>query len=231
MKSESKSNNKFWNTHRLLLFLIILILVLAAVFLFVCHGDIFSSRQSFVNFINSFGIWSPLITIVLVLLEVIIAPVPGGLLPVATGFVFGPYLGTVYTWLGNVVGSIVVFSLARYFGKPLVEKIADPKKVDFYHDFISKKSYILWILYIIPLFPVDILGLVLGLTKIKFKKFSLVISICFIPNMIILNILGYKLVDIDFTNFSMITFYLTIIIISFLLIWGVKKYYSKDQKG
>ena len=229
MKSENKSKTKFWNLQRIILLVFIVVLIIGSIYLLASHWDIFSSRQGLIDFINSFGVWSPIMTILIVIIEVILAPIPGGFIPIVTGFLFGPILGSIYTWIGNVIGSLVAFWLAHHFGKPLVKHLVKKDKLDYYHDFIFKKQYLIWLLYIIPLFPIDIISFALGLTKIKTKKFVLIMAIGFIPNVVILNYLGYMLVDFDITNFRNIILLVFIVLLVVLVLWGVRSYIKNNK--
>ena len=79
--------------------------------------------QSFDQFINQFGVVAPLVVIGLIAAEVIIAPLPGGWLAIATGYLFGSALGSLYAYIGNVLGATIAFELARALGQPFVRHL------------------------------------------------------------------------------------------------------------
>lgn len=146
--------------------------------------------QGFDHWIAQFGVTAPLVMIGLITAEVIIAPLPGGWLAIATGYLFGSVLGTVYAYLGNVLGSYIAFELARAFGQPFVRRFVSEKKYARYSAKLSTSKFGLGLLYAIPLFPIDIVSLLLGISGIHHKTFFKVMLLGFIPNMVVLNFVG-----------------------------------------
>ena len=53
----------------------------------------------------------------------------------------------------------------------------------------------MWLLYLIPLIPHDIISYAAGLSKMKFKRFFLIISVAFIPNLLFLSYFGKKIYE------------------------------------
>lgn len=146
--------------------------------------------QDFDQFINQFGVVAPLVVIGLIAAEVIIAPLPGGWLAIATGYLFGSGLGSLYAYLGNVIGATIAFELARALGQPFVRHLVREKKYEFYSSKLTTSRLGLALLYVIPLFPIDIVSLLLGMTGIRRHDYYLIMGLGFIPNMLALNFVG-----------------------------------------
>ena len=146
--------------------------------------------QSFDQFINQFGVVAPLVVIGLIAAEVIIAPLPGGWLAIATGYLFGSALGSLYAYIGNVLGATIAFELARALGQPFVRHLVNKKKYALYSNKLTTSKFGLALLYIIPLFPIDIVSLLLGMTGIRRRDYYLIMGLGFIPNMLALNFVG-----------------------------------------
>jgi len=179
----------------------IVLAIIGLVFYFVAVS--FQNPQQVEEFINEFGAWGPLIVILLITLEVILAPIPGAIISIGAGAAYGYIWGTIYTYIGNIIGSSIAFMLSRHFGRPLVRKLIREKQLATYDAFVKDKGiYGLWIAYMFPVFPVDIISFVTGLSGLRYKKFLKIIGIAFIPNMLILNLFGDKLSS---TGFSTIT--------------------------
>jgi len=208
-----------------------LVIIALGVFVYFQFGEELSSRESIINLVNNYGSLGPLVVILIIILEVILAPLPGGIIPIITGFLFGPWLGSIYCWVGDVIGSIIAFWLARKIGQPLIERFVSKTKQDFYNNFINKKNYIIWLLYIIPLFPIDIISMLIGVSRFKFKRFLLVMMIGFIPNVIILNALGYWLSDINLGDYSSLALLVTLVVFLGLIIWGVHSYLKSKKQA
>jgi uncharacterized membrane protein YdjX (TVP38/TMEM64 family) len=178
---------------------IITIIALIIVFIFLRENfGVLSDREAFRNYINSFGFFAPIAIILIIILEVVIAPIPGFIPITVAGFLFGPIEGSIYAYIGNVTGSIIAFLIARKFGKYLVAKIVTEKRIEKYEKMISRHQYLIFSMYFLPIFPVDILSFAFGLSGIKIKKFVLLVAIGFVSNVILLNIFGDFLAGLYF---------------------------------
>lgn len=171
------------------------------IFLFIMIKDEFgvlSDRESFQGFIRGFGAWAPLAIILIIIVEVIIAPLPGFVPIISSGFIFGTIEGSIYALIGNIIGSLAVFLIARKFGRYIALRFIDMEKLDKYEKAIERRENFLLILYFFPVFPTDIISIAFGLSKIKLKKFILIISVGFVVNVWALNYFGDYLAGIYF---------------------------------
>ena len=142
--------------------------------------DVFSDRLAFENFINDLGFWGPLAIVGSITLEVVVAPIPGYIPAITAGFVFGPILGSLYTFIGNVLGTAIVFFVARKYGKKLVLRFMKKERLEKYGHTISKHENWLLFFYFFPIIPIDVISAAFGLSKIHWKKFFIVSSLGFI---------------------------------------------------
>ena len=151
---------------------------------FVAYGfslGIFASSNAFSAYILSLGVVAPLVFTLIQAVQVIIPILPGSIGCVAGVFAFGPILGLLYSYIGISLGSICVFLISKKYGLAVVKKLVSPKKIEKYLDWLGKGKkfdtfFTLAILF--PLAPDDILCYVAGMTKMKLKKFSLIIFLC-----------------------------------------------------
>jgi len=77
--------------------------------------------------ILSYGAYSPLAFILLQIVQVVVAPIPGGAIEFLGGYIFGAGAGFFYSMVGLLFGSWLAFSLARIFEKWAVEKFVSPQ--------------------------------------------------------------------------------------------------------
>lgn len=162
--------------------------------LFFYLGSLFESPQDVAIRMRSMGFLGPVVAITIIALEVIIAPIPGGLITIGAGYAFGTLGGTVISYIGNIIGTSIAFFISHRFGRPFVEKLLDKKKMLVYDYFFREygKS-MLWFVFILPVFPTDLITFATGLSSIKWKDFMLIAGIAYIPNMIVLNYFGAAL--------------------------------------
>lgn len=169
---------------------------------------------------DSYPVVGRLLILLTIILEVVIAPIPGGFLPVVTGILFGFVEGTVLSWTGNVLGALLAWTLAHFLGRSLVVKLVSREKLNYYDVFISRHHVIIWILYVLPLFPIDIISFSMGLSSIRFTKFALGVSISLLPNMMLLNALGEAIIT---SNVTMIFWFIGIAIVVGLIATYLKE--------
>lgn len=104
--------------------------------------------------------------------QVIFLPIPAAIICVVGTIIYGPFLSGIYCSLGVLIGSYISFIIGRTFGYRIVSWIVGKTNTDKYLDIIRKKGgFFLIIAFLLPMFPDDILCLIAGITKMKFKAF------------------------------------------------------------
>ena len=135
--------------------------------------------------------------LLLQVLQVVVALIPGGLIQILGGVIFGSFWGTVLCILGTLLGEIVVFYVVRWLGMPIVEAIIDAKgikKLSFLQD-AKKCELAVFILFLLPVMPKDALTYLAPLTKIKPSTFFILSMVARSPALIISNVFGSSLSD------------------------------------
>ena len=189
----------FLKKYRYDIVIFLIIAVLAVVFLMGRDQmGLLQEREDFEGFVRSFGPIAPLVVILTIIVEVIVAPIPGFIPIISAGFIFGPIEGSIYALTGNVIGSAAAFFLSRKFGRPLVSKLIDKERLDKYEIAVSRQENLLLLFYFIPIFPIDVISFAFGLSKIKFKKFFIITSVGFVFHVLILNLFGDYLAQLYF---------------------------------
>ena len=104
-----------------------------SVVLFWCIGEpLLKFRREpelFRDFIDSYGPWSRVVFLGLVIIQVVVAVIPGEPLEIGAGYAFGAVEGTVLCVIGITVGSIIVFALVRTVGIRMVEAFFPIEKI------------------------------------------------------------------------------------------------------
>ncbi len=174
------------------------ITLLVIVFLFgQSISRIRTSPETLEALITTNPILAPFVIILIIIIEVVIAPLPGGFIPIVTGALFGIVPGTIYSWLGNVIGASLAWLLANKLGHHFVEKLFLKRQIAYYNAFIERHQLLIWIMYIFPIFPIDVISFCMGLSAIRFKKFVLLVTLALLPHMLILNLFGELLFNKD----------------------------------
>jgi uncharacterized membrane protein YdjX (TVP38/TMEM64 family) len=155
------------------------------------HG----ATDVFVNYIRSFGIWAPIISILLMIFQALAAPLPAFLIAGANGIVFGIGWGSLVSWLGGMAGAFVSFVLARALGRDFVNRMTKGKarleKVD---KMSSNHGFkIILVARLLPFISFDVISYLAGLSKMKTSTFLWSTGLGMIPGTVLYTALGHDL--------------------------------------
>jgi uncharacterized membrane protein YdjX (TVP38/TMEM64 family) len=165
-----------------------------------------SSGDKMSHFLQSLGPYSPAVFVLLQILQVVAAPIPGELTGVAGGYVYGQTVGFILSTIGLTIGSWVSFELASILGRPFVERFISHEVLHKF-DFLTTNtgSLICFLLFLIPGFPKDYLCLLLGLTRMKLNTFLIVSIIGRMPGTYLLTMQGAQFRDQNYLQFAILT--------------------------
>jgi uncharacterized membrane protein YdjX (TVP38/TMEM64 family) len=167
--------------------------------------DVLYDRHQLKRLISSFGGYSPLAYILLQIIQVILAPIPGGAIEFLGGYLFGVKAGFIYSMIGLTVGSWMAFSLARIFEKVAVEKFVSEQTRKKFDYLVEHEGVILsFVLFLIPGFPKDALCYILGLTPMHLGIFLAISTIGRIPGTLIACVQGGKAFDHQYYTFGIL---------------------------
>lgn len=182
--ADSKYSSKR-KTFAIISFTVVLVLaVLLTVFIWRWLASF--TKESFRDYLQSFGVWGCLVLLGLQILQVFIALIPGEILETGAGFAFGPIMGTLVCYAGVAIGSALIFFLTRRFGIKLVEVFVKREKINELR-FINtekKRNGLIFLLFFIPGTPKDLFTYFVGLTDIKFATFLLISLIARVPSVL-----------------------------------------------
>ncbi len=157
--------------------------------------EVFSSRESVRGFVARFDPYGPVAFFVLQLTAVIVAPVPGNVVALAGGALFGLWTGFFLSTGALIVGSSIAFGLARFYGRPLVERFVPGRIIDTYVDHVAERHFaLLFGAFLLPFFPDDALCFVSGLSNLRFPVFLALVVIGRPPGMLVASLVGAGLV-------------------------------------
>lgn len=207
--------------------ILFVVLIFVSIFLYkTFFGSI--TAQSIRDYISSYGILAPIIYIAIwVFLPIFFFPVP--ILALAGGLSFGLIDGTIYTLIGAMLNSSVMFFIANYFAKDTVREYLErklPKNMwQIFEGEDSKKGFIVVLICrLIPIMPYNVINYVSGLTNIDFKKYSLATFLGILPGTVIFLNVGDKIIDINSKDFIIsIVLVVLLTVVSLLMARRVNK--------
>lgn len=141
-----------------------------------------SDATALVEFVQRFGGWAALMFVLIVTLEVVVAPVPGLVLYIAGGILFGPFWGGTLALVGNTIGAGICYKIAETVGRTWAEKQIDEAKRARFQKFSEKYGgFAIFLLRINPLTSSDIFSYLAGLTRTRFAHFMLGTTLGLLP--------------------------------------------------
>ena len=166
--------------------LAVVVLLVVFVTVSISHWLTSFSQNDFREYIRAFAPWDWLAMLVLQILQVFIALIPGEIVESAAGYVLGPWLGTAVCYLGICLASVLIFWLTRRYGAPLVEVFVSREKVNAlrFLNTEQKRNTLIFLLFFIPGTPKDLLTYFVGLTDIRLRTFLLLSMVARVPSVI-----------------------------------------------
>jgi uncharacterized membrane protein YdjX (TVP38/TMEM64 family) len=135
-----------------------------------------SDKNELVNSLRVGGVKGPLLCVAVQFVQVVIFVIPGEITQFAAGYVFGAWLGFLYSIIGIMLGSAFNFFFARVFGRPALEKfIPGPtlEKIDRALNNAKGKSA-MFLLFLLPGLPKDALSYGAGLSNMGLAEFVII---------------------------------------------------------
>ena len=145
-----------------------------------------SEPERFQQWVDSQGLLAPVLFMGMVILQVVVAVIPGEPLEIAAGYAFGALEGTVLCVLGTLIGGVLVFQLVRRFGAQAVEVFFDLEKFRSLRFFQDRRRLTFWVflVFFLPGTPKDVLCYFVGLTDMRLRTWILVSAVARIPSII-----------------------------------------------
>ncbi len=177
-------------TQKILCIAAILVAVAVSALVFVFVGipviRFISEPEKFREWVEARGIGGKLAFVGVVILQVIVALIPGEPFEIAAGYAFGAVEGTLLCIVAAAIGSVCVFLLVRQFGEKLAEVFFPQKKLSDLRFLKSspRRDFLFLVIFTVPGTPKDLLCYFAGLTDIRFPVWLLICSFGRIPSII-----------------------------------------------
>lgn len=201
LKARIKNHHFYQRTienKRFLLLLIILITLIS--YNYFSHGFIYdlanNNLSETLNFIKSFGDFSWLVYIFIIIIEVLLAPIPGLIINSAGGIIFKPFYGALLTLIGNILGASIAYFLAKRYAGFYFERFIGEKKLEHFNKYNSKYgALVLFILRLNPITSSDIFSYLAGTIEMPYKKFIISTTLGILPTLILVSYFGELLIN------------------------------------
>jgi len=170
-------------------------------------------RASFRLWMQERGFLKYPIMVGIMALQVIIAFIPGEPIEIIAGYIFGAWGGLLLCLLGTALGSVLIILVVRKYGMRVVSLFVDRNQIEnlrFLKD-PKKRDAAIFLLFLIPGTPKDILTYLSGLVPIHLGKYLLLTSIARIPS-IITSTMGGNMLGRREYRYALIVFAVTMLL-------------------
>lgn len=203
----NKKTSKFL---KIVVGIVVILVIVISIIISIKLAKTFKDPSVFKEYIESFGIYSPIIYTLMNISQILIPLIPGEPMELVAGYAFGSVKGTILCFVAESIGSIIVLLLVRKFGRKLVEFYFDKDKIDSLNFLQNEKRNILLttILFLMPGTPKDLLCYVVGLTKIDLKMLMVITTLCRLPSIVTSTLIGGGLGEKSY-GFTIVVFIIT----------------------
>ena len=151
------------------------------------RGDIAGLR----DYILSFGLWAPIASCFLMVLQALVAPVPSFLITFANGLAFGVFWGWMLSLFGHVLAAAVCFGISRSLGRVPVEVLVGKTGLESAdHWFARWGIYAVFVARLVPGIAFDVISYAAGLTRMRFRNFLIATTLGIFPQTFLYSYLG-----------------------------------------
>lgn len=174
----------------------------------------FEHRESVRAYILSLGHLAPFAFISLQALQIVISPIPGEATGFIGGFLFGKWAGFFYSTVGLTLGSAIAFFISRQFRRLVRLWFLRSRLYGRFEHLIEHQGlFIFYILFLFPGFPKDFLCYLLGLSRMPWLAFLVIVILGRMPGTLVLTLQGANTYDKNIEGFISILFLTLLVLI------------------
>ena len=195
------------------IFLFLLLSVLICIFAGKPLIQFVQEPERFRAWVDEQGILAPIAFLGMLVLQIVVAVIPGEPLEIAAGYAFGAVEGTLLCLFGAFLGRVAVFLLVRKLGARAVDVFFPLDKLNELKFLQNKRRLTLWVffLFFLPGTPKDVLCYVVGLTDRPLRSWLIISAIAPLPSIVTSTIGGDALGMGDY-GFALLVFVITVVI-------------------
>ncbi|MBD1888538.1 TVP38/TMEM64 family protein [Coleofasciculus sp. FACHB-SPT36] len=189
MENESVQSPSSSKIKRIFGFFLVAAMIAALIFA-AKYFNVQEQLKSALAWIDSLGFWAPVTFMVIYILATVLF-IPGSILTLGAGVVFGIFLGSIYVFIGATLGAAAAFLVGRYLARGWVSKqIEKNPKFKAIDQAVAKEGFkIVLLTRLSPIFPFNLLNYSFGITQVSLKDYFLA-SIGMIPGTIMYVYIG-----------------------------------------
>lgn len=232
-KNKSEKRNKLRFFKFILLIFVVIVLTIITIYLFPVMKNL-STKEGQVAFkqkVDNSGIYGIVLLFLIQLAQIFLFILPGEPIEILAGMCYGWIWGTIFIMISSAIIASLIFMLVRKIGKQFVYDFSDEEKIKKIENsklFKNPKKIeiVLFILFLIPGTPKDLLTYLSGLLPIKMSRFIVLSTIARIPSIVTSTIAGANIAVGDWRKAIVLYVLIVAIVVILLYIFNI---FDKDK--
>jgi len=171
---------------------LVVALVLLGVALWLWGGDAYTfltDEQALEAIVIKAGIWGPLALILFNVVQIVVAPIPGYVVQLAAGYLYGPLWGGIYAAVGVLLGAMTAMWLARTLGRPVARLLVGESRLARWESVTHSDSVWVWLLLLLG--PIgDVPYTLAGLSRVPYLTIFLITLLIRVPSVFLSTAIG-----------------------------------------
>lgn len=193
----------------------------AAVLLYILYEEnarllmFFSDLRGARAYIASWGKLAPVVFVFFQVLQVVLFFLPGELVQISGGYLFGMFSGTVLSIVGIEIGAWITYVLSSWLGSRVWKHFFKKNENRVIKTMLIKteNKRILFLLYLLPGFPKDVLGYIMGATSMKLTTFLSISTLGRLPGLFLTCFIGQNLHGENYSQVMEAVFFSLIVVL------------------
>ena len=187
------------------------------------HGDIAGLR----DYIVSFGLWAPVASCFLMVLQALVAPIPSFLITFANGLAFGVFWGWMLSLFGHLLAASVCFGISRALGRVPVEVLVGRTGLESADRWFARWGvYAVFAGRLLPGVAFDAISYAAGLTNMRFRNFIAATALGIFPQTFLYAYLGRRAPE--YVTLFLVTS--GIVLLGVIVVAAVRRYGSERRR-
>ena len=228
MRKLSKKEKRLAIVRGIITFIVIALMIVATIYFLPMMTKLSDEtyRAEFKTNISNMGFKGVLIVLLLQILQIIVAVIPGQPMEIVSGMLYGTWGGMILCLVGILIGTALVFYIVRKAGVNFIQLFFSPEKIDEMKNSKifknpAKFELLLFIIFVIPMIPKDIFIYLGGLSPVRPKRFLAIATLARIPGLFITVFAGNSLSEGSFT--------IAVVLVTTFIIIGLIGYFISSR--
>jgi uncharacterized membrane protein YdjX (TVP38/TMEM64 family) len=140
------------------------------------------SRERVEGWVRAAGPWGPIALMGVQIAQILLAPIPGGFVPILAGALYGPIWGPILTSIGTIIGSTAAYWVGRSAGHEVAERWVGGAALEKAHSLLRGKRWLALVpIFLVPFSPADAICFVAGIVKVPWGPFTIAVLVGRLP--------------------------------------------------